>query len=397
MTDLFSNRELASAIWISLFLVWAATKAGFRKSFERVLKALLNKYIVWVFVGMAFYVIVIVMVLGLSWAGFWSSANLKITIYWFVSSAIVTVFRSTQETSNPNYFRQTLRDNMNVVVLLEYIANFHSFNILAELAIFPVVAILVAVQAFSEEKEEYKSIQNPLNAVLAIYLLSLLIYSVYRAVADPLEYATADALSEFLLPPMLSIAFLPFMFLILTYLSYEQAFLSIRFSMPDELLSDARRISFLRFRGDRLLLLRWGKIISCTGINSRSELIKSIDEAKYMKWREEHPSIVTFERGWAPRNAADYLSSLGIVAGDYSPSIDGIWTASADYFPLVDGSPVLCNNIAYYIYGDSESALQLKLKLNVNEPDLAETAHGAFLEFCDALAAQALNRLLGPA
>lgn len=394
LTDLFSNRELASAIWLSIFLVWAATNASIRKSFGQVLRALLKKHIMWVLAGMTLYVIA--MILVLSSADLWSIKHLKITVYWFLSVAIVAVFRSAQETSNPNYFRQTLSDNINVVVLIEYVANLYSFNILVELAIFPVLIVIVMVQAFSEGKEEYKIIQTPLITILAIYLLSLLAHTVYRALNDPLAFTTTGALTEFLLPLGLSIAFLPFMLFLLAYLSYEQAFLRIRFSIPEKLLADAKRISFRKFRGDRVLLLRWAKIASYTNIGSRDELIESINEVKYMKWREVHPSIVAFERGWASGNAARFLSSVGVVAGDYNPSIDGVWRASSDYLPLRDDSPVLCNNIAYYICGDSTSARQFRLKLNVNEPDMADAAHEIFLEFCDELAAKALDRQLDP-
>ncbi len=395
MTELFNSRELASAIWISLFAIWAATFPDVRKSFGQALQALLNRHVLRILVWTTSYVVAMIVIL--SWAGFWSIANLKITIYWFLSAAIVTVFRSNQETSNPNYFRHTLSDNFNLVVMLEYVVNFHSFNILAELLIFPAITMIVMVQAFSEGKKKYENIQTPLNVVLTIYLVSLLVHAIYRVSADPSELLSTGALGEFLLPPVFSILFLPFMLLLLVYFSYGQAFSRIRFSVPDELLEDARRISFRKFRGDRRLLLRWARIAAYMSIKSKGDLIQSINDAKYMKWREEHPSIVTFERGWAPGNATRYLSKFGLVAGDYDPSIDGIWTASSEYLPLKDESHVLCNNIAYYVYGDRARALHLKLKLNVNEPAEAEAAHEMFLEFCDELAAKALGRPLDSA
>lgn len=389
MTDLFNNRELASAIWFCLFAIWAATISDVRKSFGQLLGLLVSRHIIRILTCTTFYVVTIISILN--WAGFWSNANLKITIYWFLSAAIVTVFRSNQETSNPNYFGQTLRDNLNLVVLLEYIVNFHSFNIVAELLILPVVTIIVMVQAYSDGKEEYESIQSPLTVLLAIYFLSLLIHAVYRASADPFEFISTGALYDFLIPPVLSIAFLPFMFFLLTYFSYGQACSRIRFSIPEKLMEDAKRISFRQFRGDRLLLLRWARIAAYTDIKSKDDLIKSIDEAKYMKWRETHPSFVTFDYGWSPGGTVDYLSSLGISVGNYNPSFDGVWTASSEYFELKNEATVLCNNIAYYLYGEQSRVLLLKIKLNVNDPDEAAEAHRCFLEFCDALAAGALN------
>ena len=92
----------------------------------------------------------------------------------------------------------------------------------------------------------------------------------------------------------------------------------------------------------------------------------------------------------------EYLSALGISAGNYDPSFDGIWTSSSQYFPLKDESPVLCNNIAYYVYGGQSRVRQLKLVLNVNEPDEAAEALASFLEFCDELAGKALNCPVSP-
>ena len=141
MTDLFSNREIASGIWIALFAVWAATNSDIRRSFGQVVRALLNKHIIWILTWTTCYVVILIAVL--QWAGLWGSSNLKITIYWFLSAATVTVFRSNQKTSDPKYFKQAVHDNIGIVVVLEYVVNLYSFNIIVELIILPLVTIVL--------------------------------------------------------------------------------------------------------------------------------------------------------------------------------------------------------------------------------------------------------------
>lgn len=387
--EVFNNRELAVAFWAGLLFVWILTKAKLRKSLWGVAVALSNKAIRRLLALTIIYICGLVFFLKM--IGLWEIQHAKLTAFWTISVAVVMVFRGGEDSGDPAYFRRSIKDILKITVFVEFVVSLYSFNIWIELVTIPLLVLVVLMQAFAESKEEYSSVRSPLQFILVVYGLVVLIFTIYRIGSDFDGFASMETLREMTLPPILSLAFLPFMYPLLVYLAYEQAFARISFSLRPDLLEFAKRRSLIRFRGDRILLKRWAKIISYQDINSRRQLKESIDRAKFMQLSEKRQSVVLFENGWSPANSRHYLAEKGVVAGDYEPSFDESWRATSDYYELKDMSPVLCNNIAYYLQGNARYVLCLKLVLNVNDIEDASRSHAIFLDFCDALALSSLK------
>lgn len=70
-------------------------------------------------------------------------------------------------------------------------------------------------------------------------------------------------------------------------------------------------------------------------------------------------------KGWNPSEACGYLSDItGLETRGYKVDYDDVYGCSSAYKDLGTGSP-LANNIAYYVKGDSKTATELRLVLNV--------------------------------
>lgn len=392
--ELFSNREIAVGFWATLILALALTKSEIRASLWRVLVAFCNKRILQVLALVSIYLAA--MIYALEYIGLWDTSHLKITIVWAISVAVVMVFRGVERSDDPYYFRRSIKDILKVIVVIEFVISLYSFNIWVELASVPIVTILLLTQAYSEEKEEHSSLRYPVEFLFLLYVLALLVYTVYRITSDFDEFANIGNFVELALPPLMSIVFLPFMYPFLAYLAYTQAFIRLDFALPSELVPYAKRRSLLRFRLDRILLNRWARIIAYQDIYNKHQLKKSIDRVRFMQMRERRPSVVVFENGWSPRNAPHYLADEGIKAGDYNPGVDGSWRASSPYLELEGLSYILRDNIAFYIEGSARRVLRLKLVLNVNNPTDDARARTIFLDFCDKLSLASLKVELDP-
>ena len=117
--DIFNNREIALAIWLSVGIAFAASQPSVRDAFYGVWKAFFRRMILVPLGLMAVYIILIV--LCLNETGLWDLGQLKNTILWSVLVAAVSMFRLPQIAEDEHYFRNALKDNFKVVAVLEFV------------------------------------------------------------------------------------------------------------------------------------------------------------------------------------------------------------------------------------------------------------------------------------
>lgn len=95
--------------------------------------------------------------------------------------------------------------------------------------------------------------------------------------------------------------------------------------------------------------------------------------------------------GWKPLEACEYLSNIsGLQTRGYKNLYENTYGCSSPYKGLGVGVP-LANNIAYYVKGDEENAIELKLVLNVNAVQEAKEAQAALLSHSEELTKKALG------
>lgn len=386
---LFDNREIAIAIWAVLALVWALYAMRRSPTVVGLLKAFAQKQILTALTLMILYIVL--MVIGLRAAGLWDIGQLKNTILWTLFVAPVSLFRVTSIADDPHYYRNAIKDNLSLVIVLEFVIAFYTFNLWIELLIVPVTALLAAMVAVAESRKEHAKVAGVLSGCLALFGLGVIIRAVYGLIADFRSFATIHTLSDFYLPPVLSLLFLPFIFVLALYASYESAFVRSRFSIKDAALeSYAKRRALLGFHVRTGLLERWTRNLNFARPQSRREIDQSICDVKTLHARERNPPDVPPESGWSPYLAREFLSAEGLQPGDYHKGFDG-WRASSPYLE-VGGATVLRSNIAYYIEGNEFAATVLKLVLNVNEPRSAREARERFFGIARVLFERALGQ-----
>ena len=193
--DIFNNREIAVGIWLLAFATFAVSIRSVRQSLPSLWNAIYCRQILIPLFFMFTYVAIVVFVLYD--ADIWSTNELKNTILWTFSVAILSMFRIPQITDDETYFRTALKDNFKLIVILEFVVAFHTFSLLAELMIVPAVTLLVTLQAFSETDRRYKQVGQLLANLLAVFGCGLVLYAGLMLATEPSSFFKAGTLSDF--------------------------------------------------------------------------------------------------------------------------------------------------------------------------------------------------------
>ncbi len=388
--DIFNNREIALAIWSLIALAYCLSIPSVRSAAKSVVVMLFRRILVIHFLIMMSYIGIVVLIL---WkVGFWEIDQLKNTIFWSFSAGAVSLFRISSISKGNLNLSDAIRDNLKIVAVVEFVAVFYAFNLVVELIIIPIASLVVMMLAVSENKEEHRVAEKFLTAIMAIFGLIMLSYSISRTVTDPSGFFNLRTLRDFYLPPLLSTLFLPYVFGMIIYFGYENAFLVMKFKIEDdEFRAYAKRKAFLSFRADITTLKRWSHSLYPGRIKSRDDVGTTIREIRELQSREAAPDEVPFEQGWSPYHAKDFLEDVGLPTGFYKKPMDGLdeWWATSSYLDLGEG--VFPNSISYYVHGDERAVTSLELVLDVNEPEHANNGLGKLADLVDVLFEKAFH------
>ena len=276
---MFNNREVATIIWLFLLFLWVLSRAEIRSSLPGVVKALLGRQMVLAISSMLAYVAV--MVLVFSKLGFWDQSAIKDTVFWVLGGAVVMFFNVNKAAGDEHYFRKVVSDNLKLVLVLEFLVNVYTFGLLAELVIVPLIALLLMLKTFVGLKAEYKKVDTFLGYVLGIIGLSLLAFAVYQAIVNLQVFANLRTLRDFLLPPVLSIAFLPFIYGLALYMTYDGLFRRMDFFNGNDpgLARYAKWKSFTSFHVNLKGLNEWSKEARGLHFDNRSDVLALIQRS----------------------------------------------------------------------------------------------------------------------
>lgn len=380
-----TNREAALLFWIVLpvVVVLARDKDGsVKKALRGLAQAFLNRYILAIFSWAMLWIVLSIQ--GLAWLGLWSLDNLKGTVIWVVTFAMVTVFEVNRITDEASYRAKTLKDVVNATVVVAYFAEMYSFSLPVELVITPLLLFFSLMAAVSERKPDNKLVYGFSQGVLIVAGLTFLAYSAYRAAQDVGTFATIANVKEFLIPVALSLAFLPFLYAMIVLLTYERTATVLGISLKDPGLTRyAMWQAVLRFGLNLNGLRRWKRSVLIAQARNRDAIRALIAEVKRIQRLERAPPPVPAALGWSPFAAAGFLRAAGLGDGDYHRLFDDHWNATSALLKLSDSA--LADTLGYYIEGDATAAKRLELCLTVWDGAQPQASIARFGEVCALL------------
>lgn len=239
-----SSREWAILFFFSLLVVYGMVKAP--NAALRVIKATTRpKLLIIFFCGFIYLIFCTRLLYDI---GLWNSSLLKDTIVYILTSASL-ITKSILETDCKKLFINQILKNITLTTIIAYFINLYSFPFWAELLLLIIYSISINVKTYAIQKNREQN-QNVIVFFKKIIMLIYLIYSigfVHWLVNNGNSIFSKTNFYCLLFPIILGIMFIPYMFTIALYSSYELIFTRI-----DTIAKNTKRNS--RFR--KLLIFK---------------------------------------------------------------------------------------------------------------------------------------------
>lgn len=281
MTDIFASldsRELATAIWLGIFIIWCLTKSGIRKSLRSLFSATIARPIAMSLTLAASYIAVATVILQS--LDMWTIKQLKITVLWYFLAAIPSLMDTPEISKNPASLKKSIAKNFELSLILDFFINLFKLPFLAELIFVPFSALLGGLLAVAQLDKKHAPVQKFLNGILVLIGLGFLVYEAYKLTTSFDEVANMDTLRDFTLPIIYNITFIPFLWAISIYAAYDSVFCRLQFVIKDSSLHlYAKCLLIMRFRTDIASLNAWSRSAWSGALTSRSDIEKSISAA----------------------------------------------------------------------------------------------------------------------
>lgn len=250
----FNNRELAALIWLGIAFAWALTRRDIRTAIPGLLRSFLAPQLFSLLLAFAAWVA------GSVWiaerVGLWEGSLLNETVFWFLASGGALFFGVTRAFGEEGFLRETAGRVLKVGVLAELFVNLIVLPLWAELILLPILTFLLMTQVFVTGKAEHEQAKKFLDGLIGWLGFGLLIYVVVSVSMDPNQLDLAYLWRLVAMPVWLTLACLPFIYLLSLWVLYEKAFKRITFFAEHRPGSPrkAKLAMFKRFhlRGQRL-------------------------------------------------------------------------------------------------------------------------------------------------
>jgi len=260
MTDIIffintlNGREKAVIVWFLIFLFWALSQKNIRTSMLGVLKAFFQKKIITVFLAMFVYIFFIILLF--SKLQIWNASLTKDTGFWILGSAFVLLMNVNNATQDDHHFKKILIDNLKLILVLEFIITLYSFDFWIEMLFVPVMFLIVAMGAVAEIKKEYLPVKKLIDNILSFIGIFLIIFAISKVIGDYQGFLTANNLRSFVLPPLMTLAYIPFLYIFALIMAYEMLFVRLDIFLKN----DKKLAGFAKQKIFRLCFLNLGKL-----------------------------------------------------------------------------------------------------------------------------------------
>lgn len=227
MIEVLNNRELSILIWLSIILVGLAFKKGVTKSYADLIKAFFQDKVITLVFASIVYVEIVVLFLAL--IDYWEIYLLKDTTFWYLGTGFILLLSTSKALSEKDFFRKVIIDNVKLILILQFITNFHTFGLFWEVLLVPTVSFVAILDVMADLKSENRVLKKLTVPLLILFGFAIFSYSVFQISTDLGTFAATNTLKLFFLPIILSLTFIPFLYFVTLIMEYENLFLRIGF------------------------------------------------------------------------------------------------------------------------------------------------------------------------
>ncbi len=394
-----NSREISIVVWTILYLVLSVSVPLFRPvaiSLGQFLWSarsyILHRRVRRAIYAAALYNLAVVWLLHN--VGLWFLSDIKATTLWFLTVVSVAMFRVQKRLGDVPDIRESVKELAAITVVLEFIVEFHTLPLWAEVIATPVILGIVLFYTLLRNDADLKTAKGVARWVLIGYGLVVLANGVYHVWETPGLFFQISTLRDFLLIPVLSALFLPFHFLMSTLVSFEIAIRDLQGLIPNLSLRRYTAFKALRAFFWRTELLKWWMIrFRRNPPEDRNQVDVSIAKVLALANASADPPAVDPSLGWSPYWAGKIFVTEGLQTGWYDELAGREhWFSHSEYLKFGPGIDV--NHITYHVYGNEEVARCLKLFLHINEPHDESEALAVFEALAHKLCHQVTSQEL---
>jgi hypothetical protein len=233
--DILDNREWAILIWFTASLLYMSLKPNLqpvRLSALSALKCFFTRSIQSIIILAFIYVSLVIYVLYR--IELWHLDQLKDTLIWFIAVAFLSFFEIEKYKKDNKRFRDVVIDNIRLIAFIEFLVGLYVFPLWAELILLPAATFITMMHVYSQTDRNHKIVETLLGNILAIIGIGLIGYSLHELIINFSDFTKPETAKDFLLPPILTLAYLPFIFFMVIYTTYENIFSQLNFSVKNK-------------------------------------------------------------------------------------------------------------------------------------------------------------------
>ena len=183
--------------------------------------------------------------------------------------------------ADEEYIRKVLKDNLKLMIVLEFIISTFTFNIWVELVIIPITTIIVIMNVIAEREEEYEKVHKLLDMVLAVAGFWILYETIKIGIHEYKELDALNTFISFMIPIVYLILIIPLEYILELYSKYEVLFVRMSFKeAKDKKIQRRHRwlvIKVCKLSGHKVMLFQkkyWCKMYSRMSVAEFENLIK---------------------------------------------------------------------------------------------------------------------------
>ena len=227
MDIIFSTREIATVIWLIIFIIFIFASPKIRSSAFGVIKAACTPKLSIPFILMLTYASLLVS--ALSSMEFWKWQYIKDILIWVLFAGVPLCYKAIGESAGENYFSNMILDNLKLVVLVEFIISSFNFKLIVEIILLPIITLLVLLDAVADTEPEYAPAKKFISFLMILGGMVFIGFTIAEAVNSYQTLGIIDSMVSFFIPIVFSVMYVPVAYGFAVYAKYELLFIHISF------------------------------------------------------------------------------------------------------------------------------------------------------------------------
>ncbi len=225
-----NNREMATLIVLGIFMLFVLINKQGRAALITVIRSAAHPRLAWLW--LVYAGVLIAAVYGLRELGFQYKGANKDAVVWALIAGLPLYTKFDSAARNAGSFRLLYRRALTTTAAVEFFVNLYVFPLWVELALQPLIMLLVGALAVAEHDPAHAQAARLLNRVMAT--IGIVVFAVVcRNLAVNLERIDWRTVTlQFVQPIILTLVVVSLTYPVALFSAYEQAFLRTRLKQP---------------------------------------------------------------------------------------------------------------------------------------------------------------------